>query len=202
MSFGEKEKLEYAKKLVTALSYVGLSKLDRVGLATFANGVGQVLPSRRGRPQLLHILQTLGGLEPEGESDLNQAFKEYAARTTGKGFLIIVSDFFSPSGYEQGLKYLKYKKHDIAIVHLLAEEELRPQMDSDFELQDMENDALARLSADSVSVTRYMKRMGEFTRSLESFCLAHRVMYVQTRTSLPFEDLIVEFLRAGLWQSH
>ncbi len=59
MDFGDPGKLDYQKRLVAALGYIGLVNYNRVHLFAFAEGVVGHLPNLRGRrpiPQMLDFL--------------------------------------------------------------------------------------------------------------------------------------------------
>ena len=65
MSFGTPRKIDYARRLAAALGYVGIGSLDRVGVTTFAAGLGGALAPRRGRAQFFHLLEYMGRIRGE-----------------------------------------------------------------------------------------------------------------------------------------
>ena len=48
MDFGSPNKLDYARRLAGALAYVALLNHDRVNVSSFAESLGDTLPTRRG----------------------------------------------------------------------------------------------------------------------------------------------------------
>lgn len=200
MGLGAPEKLGYAKRVATALSYVGLRRLDLVALATFSDGVDRVLPPRRSRRQLLDIVETLSETEARGRTDFTKALRGYGAGVRGSGLFIVVSDFFAPDGISEGLRFLRYKGFEVALIQVLAPEEAEPALAEDVELEDAEDPALPRVRAGAWALSRYRENLKGFQNSLASFCSRHRMTYVRLLTSQPFEELLLALLDGGVWE--
>src|SRR5947209_12751017 len=66
MDFGKPSKLHFAKQVAAALAFVGLVKLDRVGVEAVNDRLTQSLPAVRGRKSLWRVLDFLTKLEPAG----------------------------------------------------------------------------------------------------------------------------------------
>lgn len=201
MEFGSPPKLAYAREIVLALSYVGLHNLDRVGLATFSDRLHHHIPLRRGKHQLLPLLDVLQAVTPAGKSNLHRAFKEYARQATRPGLLIIVSDFFAEGGYQEGLRYLLARRFDLMLVHVLAAEELQPRLDGSVTLRDLESPHGPEVTVDEDAVGQYVRNMQAFLAAVEAFCLEHHLTYARTLSGSAFEDTVARLLRAGVWHS-
>src|SRR5262249_42299930 len=93
MDFGTPTKLHYAKQVAAALGFVGLVNLDRVVVEAFNDRLTQTSPPLRGRRSLWRLLDFLGQIEPAGPSDLAQALKAFSLKCSGKGVVIVLSDF-------------------------------------------------------------------------------------------------------------
>ena len=199
MGYGADDKLDFSRRVAAALAFVGVSNLDRVSLATFSDKLHTVLPARRGRAHLFQVFKVLESVQADGPSNLNRALREYGDYSRTSGLVVILSDFFDPGGCEAGLQYLSYKKFGVALVHVVAEEEVRPPSDSSVELMDLEDAGAPPISGDPRSVEQYKIRFQEFRHSLESFCKANDMNYVPAHSSAGFEDWVFEFLRRGVW---
>src|SRR5438270_5308585 len=99
MDFGDPTKLHYGKQVAAALAFIGLVNQDRVVLDTFGSALESGLPSVRGRSQMWRVVQYLEHLEPSGGSDLTAAAKSFAIKHTGKGVVVVISDFLDKHGY-------------------------------------------------------------------------------------------------------
>ena len=59
MDFGTPTKLNFAKKVVAALAYIGLANLDTVHIVPFADDLGKEMRSVRGKGRILKVFEYL-----------------------------------------------------------------------------------------------------------------------------------------------
>jgi hypothetical protein len=50
---------------------------------------------------------------------------------------------------------------------------------------------------DAQALSAFARERDRYLADLEQFCLRHRIEYLRTTTSIPFEDLILRYLRVG-----
>lgn len=197
MTFGRPSKLEYGLRAAGALAYIGLANLERVALGLFGDGVATSLRPRRGRGQILPLLEFLSGVQPLGPTDLRASLEEYALRATVPGVAVVISDLLDPGGFEVGLRALLRRRFEVFLLHLVAEEELQPDLRGDLRLVDAEGGASREMTVDGPALKAYRARLHGFFADVERFCLRHRVDYVRASTAVPFDDLILRHLRQG-----
>src|SRR5688572_4288555 len=118
MDFGTPTKLHYAKQVAAALGFVGLINLDRVVVEVFNDRIVQSLPALRGRRSLWRLLDFLNKLEPAGPSDLARALRTFSLKTSGKGIVVVLSDFMDKNGYEDALRYLVARQMDVYAIQI------------------------------------------------------------------------------------
>src|SRR3954468_740720 len=126
MSFGTPTKLRYARQVAAALGFIGLVNLDRVVVEAFNDRLVQSLPALRGRRSLGRLFDFLGKLEPAGPSDLARALRPFSLKASGKGIVVVLSDFMDKGGYAEALRYLVARQMDVYIIQILSQEELDP----------------------------------------------------------------------------
>jgi uncharacterized protein (DUF58 family) len=197
MRFGQPPKLDFALKVAAALGYIGLSNLERVALAHFAGGITRMLRPRRGRGQILPLLDFLSTVEAEGPTNLNGCLADYALRVQVPGVVVVLTDLLDPGGYTDGLKALLRRRYEVFLLHLVSEEELTPHLRGDLTLLDAEGGASREVSVDRHALERYQQRLQGHFAEAERFCAHHRIDYLRTSTAVPFEDLILRHLRRG-----
>src|SRR5437667_403682 len=100
MDFGAPSKLRFAKQVAAALGFIGLVNMDRVVVEAFNNRLTQSMPALRGRRNLWRMMDFLQKLEPAGPSDLRQALRTFSLKCSGKGIVVLISDFMDKGGYE------------------------------------------------------------------------------------------------------
>ena len=197
MRFGQPPKLDYALKVAAALGYIGLNNLERVALAHFAGGIARMLRPRRGRGQILPLLDFLSTVQAEGPTNLNGCLADYALRVQVPGVVVVLTDLLDPGGYADGLKALLRRRYEVFLLHLVSEEELNPPLRGDLTLLDAEGGASREVSVDRHALERYQQRLQSHFAEAERFCAHHRIDYLRTSTAVPFDDLILRHLRRG-----
>src|SRR3954451_14722832 len=121
MDFGTPTKLRFAKQLVAALGFIGLVNQDRVMVEAFNDGLVQSSPALRGRKSLWRLLDFLNKVEPAGSSDLTQALRSFSMKCSGRGIVLLLSDFMDKHGYEDALRYLIARQMDVYVVQILSQ---------------------------------------------------------------------------------
>src|SRR5271167_4039184 len=146
MDFGTPTKLHYAKQVAAALAFIGLVNLDRVVIEAFNNRLAQSMPAARGRRSFWRVLDFLGKLDPAGPSDLSQALRTFSIKSSGKGIVVILSDFMDKGGYEDALRYLVARQMDIYAIQILCQEEIEPEIVGDLKLVDIDDEDVAEIT--------------------------------------------------------
>jgi hypothetical protein len=224
MSFGSPPKIDYARRLAAALGYVGIGSLDRVGVTTFGAGLGEgpaaALAPRRGRAQLFHLQEHLSGFAPAGRTDIARSLEEYARRSRSPGLAIVITDLLDDpgtgsgtaksapgtarsasrgvlEGYKRGLQALRFHDFEVVLVHVLDREEIGPSEQGALRFTDMETGQTLPLYVDRQLLAAYRARVAGFFGEVESFCLRNRIEYLRAATLVPFEDVVLRYLRQG-----
>src|SRR5262249_36789818 len=119
MDFGNPTKLHYARQVAAALGFIGLTNLDRVMVQAFNDNITDSLPALRGRRSLWRLLGFLDQLQPAGPSHLARALRTFTLRCSGKGIVVVLSDFMDKNGYEEALRYLVARQMDVYVIQIL-----------------------------------------------------------------------------------
>jgi uncharacterized protein (DUF58 family) len=197
MAYGSPRKIDYARRVGAALGYIALASLDRVGVTTFAAGLSGALAPRRGRMQLFHLLEYMSRIITSGTTDFSRSLEGYALRTRQPGLAVIISDMLDPATYERGLLALLYRRFDVVLVQILDREEISPDALGTLRLSDMESGRSVKLTVDKALLSAYRERVGRYLSGLEAFCLKAGIEYLRTSTIVPFEDLVLKYMRQG-----
>jgi uncharacterized protein (DUF58 family) len=196
MDFGSPKKLHFAARVAAALGYIGLSNYDRVSVTAFANGLQKPLPTKRGKAGVLPFFRYLNGLQADGETSFARALKSFAAQARYRGVAIVLSDFLDPQ-WADGLKSLLARGYQVAIIHTLDEEELHPTLLGDLRIIDSETGETKEMSVNPALLTRYKSALDSFCAEIETFAHRYGLDYLRASTAMPFEDLILKYLRQG-----
>jgi uncharacterized protein (DUF58 family) len=195
MGFGTPTKLHYARQVAAALGFIGLVNLDRVVVEAFNDRLTQSMPATRGRRSLWRVLDFLQKIEPAGPSDLCRALRTFSLKCSGKGVVVVLSDFMDKGGYEDALRYLVARQLDIYAIQILAQEEIEPELVGDLKLVDAEDDDVAEVTVSAPLLKRYKQNLAAYRASLNEFCTRRGIAYLFTSNQVPFERLVLTYLR-------
>ncbi len=199
MSFGDPTKLEYGKKVAAALGYIALKNLDRISIGGFSSTLMDVFPLTRGKNQVWRMIDFLQSLQPDGETSLATASRYFSVRSPKRGILICISDFFDPAGYEDAIKLLVQLNYDLYVIQVLAEEEVKPELLGHFKLLDVETEREMEVTVDREVAELYRSNLSTFCGGLRDFCVHRGAAYLNATTQVPFEQVVLRYLRqAGL----
>lgn len=202
LAFGSPQKLEVARRVAAAIGYLALANGQRtqVFIARRANdptsraGLERAFDPRRGRDALPALLRDLSEPAAGGTADLTRAIDQARKRSTRPGLLVVVSDFLDPSAVTQALSRTVAEGHQVALVHVLAREEVEPPHDGDFSFVDSENDTVVELSLDAGALDAYVARLTGLVEELRSWARKHRASYVRLTNDDALEGAVRRFV--------
>jgi len=194
MNFGNPKKVHYAVRLCAALGYISLSNYDRVSVQTYAETLGRPLPTQRGRGGILPFFNYLQSVKTGGTTSFATSLRRFASTVRYKGVAIVVSDFFDPN-WQEGMKALLARGYQVAALHVLAEDEIKPTLLGDLRIIDSETGEAKEMSVNPQLLARYQQTLNAFCGEVEGFCHRYGVDYLRASTAYPFEDLVLKYMR-------
>lgn len=197
MDFGQPMKFDHARRIAAALACIGLNNLDRVSLTAFAEGLGASLPGLRTRRHVASLLAFLRDLPCAGATRYAASLRDFAARARSPAVVVVISDLLAGEDLDDGIDALRARGHDVALVQLLAEEEIAPPLDGPLRLVDAEDGAALRVSVDAPLRALYQRRLARRLERIEHDCRRRGVEYVRASTAIAFEDVVLKYLRQG-----
>jgi uncharacterized protein (DUF58 family) len=195
MDFGTPTKLQYARQLAAALSFIGLIRADRVKIETLGQPPHKPGPTLRGRASVWRMLDYLEGLGAGEPTSLAAGIKNFCLRNSGKGILVLLSDLMDKSGYEAAMRYLVSQQMDVYVIHILSAEEIDPDVKGDLKLVDCEDQDIAEITASAPLINRYKQTLAAFTSGARDFCTRRGMNYLLANNQLPVEQLVASYLR-------
>jgi uncharacterized protein (DUF58 family) len=196
MDFGSPKKIYQAIRLAAALGYIGLTNYDRVSVQPYAAALGKPLPTQRGRGGVLPFFSYLERIAAGGGTGFAASLRRFAASVRYKGVAVVLSDFFDPD-WQEGMKALLARGYQVAILHILAEDEINPTLLGDLRIIDSETGEAKEMSVNPQLLGRYRQTFDAFCAEIEGFCHRYGIDYLRTSTAMPFEDIVLKYLRQG-----
>lgn len=197
MAHGRPPKWDYARQVAAALAYVGLASLDRISIVPFASRVIDRMAPTRGRGQIFKVFNFLEGAPLGGTTALADSLRTFVHQNKRRGVAVVISDFYDPAGYEDGLNYLRYHRFDTFVIQVFDQHELDFAHHGDLTLVDCEGGETLQLTVTPGLVRRYRQAHRRFQLGLEEFCTTHQIPYYAAPVQTPFDELLLKVFRDG-----
>ncbi len=195
MDFGsDGTKIQYARKLAGALSYLAVQQGDAVGLYCVAGGLIKTIPPRRNPAHLMHIFDILEQVRPAGQTQLVPVLHELAETVDQRALIVVISDLFvEPALLRRSFDHLRFRKHDVTTFHLLDPRELRFDFHRPMRFLDMEGGPSIFAEPNDIA-DRYHKAIGAYLNDLRALTLELAIDYHRVSLDEDYEKVLMRFL--------
>lgn len=198
MGWGRPAKARLAAQLAGALAFVALQSGDRVDLFTSRNAqVDERLNRLRGAASAWTAWRLLERLTCDGATDLNGSLAACSRFMHGAGLTVVLSDLFSPNGYQQGIDALLGLRQDVLLIQILAPDELEPPADllGEWRLLDTEPNPMVEASITPAVLRAYRRLAATFCQEVTDFCRRRGITYLQLRSDTNVADIVLRTFR-------
>ncbi|MCB9783481.1 MAG: DUF58 domain-containing protein [Candidatus Omnitrophica bacterium] len=195
MASGDPAKFEYGKKLAAALGYLALTNYDRLAVTAFSAGRTEQLEPIRIKNRVWRLFDYLNSLSCDGPTNLPSSCRDFAIRYARRGIVVLISDFLDPTGYEEALKALLSRRHEVFAIHLMDPEEVEPKYGGHLKLIDSETGEEVEVTLNAKLREVYKKKVAAYVSSLQDYCSSRGIYYLSTRTDFEIERLVLDYLR-------
>ena len=188
-------KFAYAQLLAASLAHLMIHQQDAAGLVTFDTKVRRYIPPRSRVSHLKALLEELAATRPGQETNLAAIFHDIAERAHRRSLIIIISDLFDDvEELLNALHHFRYRKHEVLVLHVMAEEELSFPFEQWSSFRDLEV-AGRRVQLDPRTVrAAYLDQVHRFVRRLELGCGQMGIDYVPMSTAQDFDVALAHYL--------
>ncbi len=187
-------KFDYAATLAASLAWLGLSQGDAVGTAVFDKQVTASVPARTSRSHLASLVKALEQPRQKQPSDFLAVLRGLAETLPRRGLVVLCSDLLGDrDAIFKGLQLLRQRGHDLAIFHVLDDDELDFPFDGPtrFEGLELPEDLACNPRALRAG---YLEAIDKFLIEARSRAAATRCDYHLVRASQPIDSVLVNFL--------
>lgn len=196
MGFGEPtSKFDQARYLVASLAYLTRKQHDSLGLALVDDEVREYAAPSARPDSLPKVLGHLENSYVGSNTDIVEVLSNFRATLTKRGVIILVSDLYSdPDGLQAALQSLVHAGQDVAVFHILDEQELNPDIKKVSALKSLE-------SGNTVVVdplylqNEYQSKFKDHCQQLEKNINKAGADYVRLKTDEPLDSAIVSYLQ-------
>ncbi len=201
-------KLEFAKHVAAAISYIVVKQQDAVGLMAFDREVSQaVRPGSQPAhwKQISHVLETTVSANSNLKSQISNLksqisdslFAGIAERLTHRGVVILLSDLFADAdSLLLGLKRLRHQKHDVRVWQIVDPAEEDFPFDDPTLFHGLEGWADLPVEPRLLRAA-YQREFIAHRESLRRQCRDLSIDFQVLRTDMPIDFAIKTCLNAG-----
>jgi uncharacterized protein (DUF58 family) len=190
-------KLHYAMQVGAALTYVGLANLDRVSIIPFSDRLLDRLPSARGKNRIFRVFDFLKNCQIGGKTALADCMKEFVTQNKKRGLAVVISDFYDPKGFEEGINTLRYYKFEPFVLQTYDLREASPNLHGDLALVDCETGDVREVTVSKSLLEQYEAEHEKYCKELEGYSTKYAIPFFRTHTSIPFDELVLRIFRSG-----
>ena len=199
LAHGEpRSKLDVARRLAAAVGYMTLADSERAQLLVAGEGITRETTPSRGRGGLPALLRALNAIEAHGGTNLAKSIDGVIRKSARPGLLAVISDFFDAGPVTSALGRAAMAGHDVALLQVVAPDEIEPNLDGDFALEDAETGAVLEVTMDAATIEAYVLRFTGLCEELRAWARRHRGVYVRVRTDEPLESAIRRFVARSI----
>jgi len=196
MGFGDPvSKHEQARFLVAALAYLTRRQYDALGIGLFDDAIREFSPPSSRPDSLTKVLGLLENASVGQSTDVVDVLSDLQSTLTKRGLLVLVSDLYTePDRLLTSLQSLVHAGHDVAVFHILDDQELTPDVKKISALKSLESGKSVIVDPEYLRGD-YQQRIQDHCESLERNSAKAGADYVRLTTSEPLDNALVSYLQ-------
>src|SRR5882724_2914858 len=187
-------KYDHATAIAASLSYMAIQQQDSVGLAIFDQQLSRYFKPSNSPGQWKVVVQELQQVPRWNKTNTGRILDQIAERLTHRSLIVILSDFFDDlDGIRQGLRHLRYKKHELMVFQVLD------PMEIEFPFEDVTLFKGLEQMGDLLTEPRalregYLEQLNGFTDELKKICRGMHVDFTRMNSGEPLDVSLSSFL--------
>lgn len=206
MKFGTPDKGICAARLAGAISYMALYNLDRVRLSAVCEDRSTSSHDFTGRQGFHKAAAWLEHMEFGGRTDLYKSIRSIPFNR--KGVTVIISDFFNRDTTDENIegvvdviRYLRFRRQEVLLIHVLSPEEMEPQLEGTIGLEDSETGDVLKVTATGHLCRQYKRVLDRFMNRLEEGAKHYQAHYIPVCSHEPLELFLYQGIKNGQLES-
>src|SRR5215212_6153545 len=187
-------KYDHATAIAASLAYMAIQQQDSVGLAVFDRELKKYLKPSNSPAQWKTITHELTLVPRNAKTGTGHVLDQLAEKLTHRSLIVVLSDFFDDiEGIKQGLRHLRYKKHESMVFQILDPMEIEFPFEDVTLFKGLED--LGELLTEPRALREgYLEQLGAFTEELKKMCRGMRVDFARMNSAEPLDVSLSGFL--------
>lgn len=190
----QEDKFSYARRMIATLAHLLIQQGDSVGFLCFNDETVRDIPPRRNPAHLKNILDALAEITPRGPTAVVRILHHLAEKIRRRALVIVFSDFFAEvEPLLDCFQHLCFRKHDLALFHLLDRAETDFQFDRPMRFMDMER-SHQLIAEPSMIRSQYLQELDRYLERMQSGCREFNADYRRVITDENYEKVLADFI--------
>jgi uncharacterized protein (DUF58 family) len=187
-------KLDYAQRLVAALTLILLRQRDATGLIAFDDEVRTVLPPRSRLSHWRQLVQTLAALRAGQGTAAEPALRRVVQQLRRRGLVVFVSDLLLDRELAlKALRFLRHRGHQVLVLHIMDPAELTLTGPAEARFEDPETRSAVVIRPRDWAGA-YRETVHQVVGEWRLACRRHGIRYHRVLTDMPFGTVLREAL--------
>jgi uncharacterized protein (DUF58 family) len=187
-------KYDHATAIAASLSHMAIQQQDSVGLAIFDQFLSRYFKPSNSPGQWKIVINELQQVPRWNKTNTGKILDQIAEKLNHRSLIVILSDFFDNiESIRQGLRHLRYKKHEIMVFQLLDPTEIEFPFEDVTLFKGLEE--LGELLTEPRSLRDgYLEQLRMFTDDLKKACRGMNIDFQRFNTSESLDVALSQFL--------
>ncbi|MGH1361991.1 MAG: DUF58 domain-containing protein [Calditrichia bacterium] len=189
-------KLDYARYLAAALSYLLLKQRDAVGLALFSDKLHRYLPPKSTQSYSKFLLKALQDAKPQkSPTAVSQTLHTMAEKLKRPGLVILLTEFLYEDAEKilEGLRHFRYYNHEVIVFNILDPKDRFFDFEDEGTFIDMETGEELKTQPYLIRQS-YREMVDSFYEELKQSCHSMKVDFHNILTTESFDTAIMRYL--------
>ncbi len=188
-------KLNYAKVLAAALSYLLIRQRDAVGMFLFSDRIYDHFPVKS-LPNYFNFLSgRIYTAQARGTAITSAVLHEMAERIHRRSLVILISDLMDDTKrLIEGMRHLRYNKHDVIVFGINDPTEMTLDMEGVYLFDDLEEDTLKIKTETRYIRAAYQKKVHTHYQTLQRTLMDIQLSFFSVLTDTKVEASLINFL--------
>jgi uncharacterized protein (DUF58 family) len=187
-------KYDHATAIAASLSYMAIQQQDSVGLAIFDQALARYFKPSNSPGQWKIVVNELQVVPRWNKTNTGKILDQIAEKLTHRSLIVLVSDFFDDiESIKQGLRHLRYKKHEIMAFQILDPTEIEFPFEDVTLFKGLE-EAGELLTEPRALREGYIQQLAMFTEELKKSCRGMHIDFQRFSSGDSLDVALSQFL--------
>jgi len=187
-------KYDHATAIAASMAYMAIQQQDSVGLAIFDQTLSRYFKPSNSPAQWKLVVNELQQVPRWNKTNTGKILDSLAEKLHHRSVIVILSDFFDDiDSIKQGLRHLRYKKHELMLFQIMDPAEIEFPFEDVTLFEGME-EAGNLLTEPRALRESYLEQLRQFTDGLKKLCRGMNIDFTRMNSGDPLDVSLSTFL--------